>query len=96
MKHKIGDIWITGSGETNIKTNTGKTQSYHRFLVEEYFGFQIPNGYVIHHIDFNHLNNTLSNFLIIPTALHIWIHRTKTNYLSSNLEVFKNLYTNTK
>lgn len=90
MKRNVGDIWKTKAGEINIKNKLNKTQSYHRYLVEEYLGFTIPKGLIIHHINFNHYDNYLANFLIIPAALHIWIHRTKCSYLSSNLETFKN------
>lgn len=90
MKHLLGDTWQNKNGEKYIKTEQGR-KLYYRYLVEQYIGHPIPEGYTVHHIDFNHTNNTLDNFLLIPTALHVWIHRTKftKNLFVSNLSKFK-------
>lgn len=90
MKHNLNDIWEDKKGELYIKTIEG-TKSYYRFLVQEYLGFEIPKGYVVHHINWNHRDNRLENFLLIPTPLHVWIHRTKgtKDLFSSNLEKIK-------
>ena len=90
MKHKVGDIWVYKNGETYIRTEKG-TKSYHRYLVEEYLGHPIPDGLIVHHIDFNHYKNTLENFLLIPSSLHIYIHRCNATKFSSNLHLFKNI-----
>jgi hypothetical protein len=90
MKHELGSIWIDRKGETYIKTDNG-TKTYYRFLVEDYLGFEIPEGYTIHHIDYNHNNNSLDNILIVPTPIHVWIHRCigNKNIFVSNLEKIK-------
>lgn len=36
----------------------------------------IPNGWHIHHIDFNHDNNNTENLIAIPEMIHIIIHQT--------------------
>lgn len=87
MKHNLYEPYIRGK-ETYVKTEAG-TKSYHRFLVEQYLGFPIPNGYSIHHINNNHFDNRLENFLIIPSDLHTYIHKTQTTLLVSNLQLFK-------
>lgn len=91
MKHKIGDIWTTKKGETLTKNEQGKTVTYYRYLVERYIGGPIPQDHTIHHIDFNHQNNDLKNLMIVPTKLHVWIHRCKgtQGVFCSNLDRFK-------
>ena len=66
-----------------------KTITYYRYLVEQYIGHAIPTGYTVHHIDWNHRNNVLSNFLIVRTKLHFYIHRCGEKNLVSNLDLFK-------
>lgn len=89
MRHKIGDIYLR-KGETYIKTDHG-TKSYHRYLVEQFLGFKIPTGFTVHHINYNHLDNRLENLCLIPTKLHVWIHRVKggIDLLESNLPKIK-------
>lgn len=76
MKHNLNETWTDKNGEKLIKTETG-TKKYYRYLVEHFIGHELPKGLTVHHIDFNHSNNSLENLLIIPTPLHAWIHRTK-------------------
>jgi hypothetical protein len=88
MKRNEGDVYER-SGELVIKHN-GKIQSYYRFLVEQYLGQQIPAGYIVHHIDFDHNNNSLDNLMLMPQTLHCWVHRCKAQGLFvSNLDKFK-------
>lgn len=35
----------------------------------------VPKGYVVHHIDFNHMNDTIENLCIVTRAEHLAIHR---------------------
>ena len=90
MKHQLNDIWIDKKGEIQIKTPEG-TKSYYRYLVEQYIGFPLPKGYTVHHIDCNHSNNELQNLMIVPTPIHVWIHRTNGTKLlfESNLDRIK-------
>ena len=46
---------------------------YHRD-VWEYYNGAIPKGYVIHHVDFNPLNNDISNLVCITPVEHSKIH----------------------
>lgn len=46
----------------------------YRKLYEKEFNITIPSDYDIHHIDFDHSNNKISNLLLIPHALHIALH----------------------
>ena len=90
MKHNLLEKYQDKKGEWYIKTEEG-TKTYYRYLVEQYLGFKIPNGYSIHHLNENHSDNRLENFLILPTSLHFYIHRTKgtKNLFESNLEKIK-------
>lgn len=45
----------------------------HRLIYEEHRG-EIPNGYVIHHIDENKLNNDVNNLLAILLDEHLTLH----------------------
>jgi hypothetical protein len=40
----------------------------------EYFG-EIPEGFVVHHIDHDNKNNKLKNLVAIPKDLHIKYHK---------------------
>lgn len=46
----------------------------YRKLYEKEFNITIPSDYDIHHIDFDHSNNDISNLLLIPHILHIALH----------------------
>lgn len=90
-KHNIGDVWTDKRGEVQIKKESG-TMSLYRALVEDFIGCKIPVGFTVHHLDFNHHNNDLSNLMLLPTPLHCWLHRvngTKDLFVS-NLEKIKN------
>lgn len=86
MKRNEGDIWFR-NGEKVIKFK-GKIKTYYRYLVEHYIGFELPEGYTVHHLNEDHTDNRIENLCVIPTKLHVWIHRTgKTkNLLESNLK----------
>lgn len=45
----------------------------HRLVWEKYYG-KIPDGYQIHHIDFNKTNNDISNLQLVTPLEHKRIH----------------------
>lgn len=47
----------------------------YRKLYAETFGIKIPSNYDVHHLDFDHSNNDLSNLVLLPRALHNKIHK---------------------
>jgi hypothetical protein len=63
-----GYYWITSGKEGYC----GKL--LHRLLWEDYFG-PIPEGYFIHHIDENPINNTLPNLQLMSEHEHKSLHR---------------------
>jgi hypothetical protein len=88
VKRELGEIWIRDN-EKYIKTDDG-IKSYYRYLVEQYLGFPIHPGYIVHHINGNHNDNRLENFLILPKSLHFYVHRCGAlSLFSSNLEIMK-------
>lgn len=50
-------------------------KSLHVAIFESYNKIIVPNNYVIHHIDGNPQNNTLSNFFMLPDKAHRKLHR---------------------
>tara|TARA_R100001463_G_scaffold41227_2_gene87045 strand:+ start:1827 stop:2048 length:222 start_codon:yes stop_codon:yes gene_type:complete len=53
----------------------------YRKLYEEQIG-KIPKGWQVHHIDFNHNNNSLDNLIAVPELVHTVIHQT--GYMSKD------------
>lgn len=54
-----------------------KTTYIHILLYENFIG-EIPKGYVIHHKDFNPLNNNLDNLICISRGDHVALHNKTT------------------
>jgi len=55
-----------------------KTMMYHRLVWSKYNG-KIPEGYHIHHIDGNKLNNDISNLQLISSSEHSKLHHSGKN-----------------
>jgi len=64
-----------------------------KYMVEEKYG-EIPNGYVVHHIDGNPYNNTINNFLIISVVDHAKLHSYLRKLRSSKLKDFVSMDVN--
>lgn len=47
----------------------------HRKIYESWYGVKIPNGFDVHHIDFNRDNNDPQNLLMLPSELHHRYHQ---------------------
>lgn len=50
---------------------------------------RIPKGYHVHHKDANHLNNNISNLVVLPSEVHMLIHRIFGNILINALHTNK-------
>ena len=46
----------------------------YRTLYEKHIE-KIPKGWHVHHIDFNHNNNSLDNLIAVPEIVHTVIHQ---------------------
>lgn len=51
-----------------------KRKSGYRRKYERYLGVEIPKDFDVHHIDFNPLNNEVSNLAAIPRLTHQALH----------------------
>ena len=92
---EIGSIRIS-KGYKHIKTGARKWTRLSRYLTEQYIGYKLKKGWMVHHIDGNQLNDKLSNFYIFKNmGLHLNFeilikHRIVIRFiLNSNLEEFK-------
>ena len=70
---------LLGSGKYYLsKSNTNKgrrgAKSLHVAIWEYHNGKKVPDGYQIHHKDFNAHNNDISNLECIPSGEHAKIH----------------------
>jgi len=63
LKQELIQEKIGTKGYVFVKIE-GKWIKKHRFIVEEFIGRKLTNEEVIHHIDFNKLNNSLNNLQI--------------------------------
>ena len=52
---------------------------------EEYYGMRIPNDWEVHHINYNHTDNSLDNLIALPADLHKQLHVTYAKFLQSKL-----------
>ena len=55
-----------------ILTEAGKRE--HRAVWEKHFG-EIPNGWVVHHVNSVKDDNRPSNLVAMPERCHIWLHQ---------------------
>ena len=57
-------------------TNAGRrnAKQLHIAVWEFYNNQEVPKGYHIHHKDFNHLNNDISNLECLPASEHLSLH----------------------
>ena len=73
-KIQNGGYYVITSGKEG---NSGKT--LHRLIWEDFYGCEVPEGYVIHHQDFNKLNNCILNLQLMRKKDHISLHKTGKN-----------------
>ena len=59
----------------------------HNYIWEKYNCKKIPNGFEIHHIDFNKTNNDISNLLLVTPSEHTKIHSIAKNGNGMNKRV---------
>ena len=77
MKTEFGNAKINNSGYYVI---TSRKEGYHkkllhRLIYEKYIG-EIPDGFIVHHLDENKLNNNLDNLVLMDVNEHRSYHMT--------------------
>ena len=80
------EVVITKWGRARIKHDgyyaiTSKKEGnnqmrLHRLIWEDFYGKKIPEGYDIHHLDSNKLNNAVWNLQCVEKSKHIVFHNT--------------------
>ncbi|MDO4649772.1 MAG: hypothetical protein Q4B26_14105 [Eubacteriales bacterium] len=48
----------------------------YRKKYSQYYGLSFDGYYAVHHIDFNHDNDDISNLMLLPLATHTVYHTT--------------------
>ena len=72
---KFGTAKIDGKYfriSTNEKKNYQKF--LHRLIFEDFYGFEVPKGFVVHHKDENKLNNCILNLQLLSEREHRSLH----------------------
>lgn len=73
----VDNIKFTRDEKTNYFLSStkinGKKYRLHRYIYEKYNG-KIPDGFQIHHKDFNKLNNDIENLVLIKRGIHQKLH----------------------
>lgn len=85
---EFGKAVITQNGY--IAINSGKNRTFiHRLVWEKYNG-EIPDGYQIHHIDGNKLNNDISNLQLLSAEEHTRLHMLTNNPIKGKTRSLEN------
>ena len=73
------------------KGNPSNYQKYlHRLIFEDFYGFEVPKGFVVHHKDGNKLNNCILNLQLMREKDHRSLHnKGKKHSLESRMKMSK-------
>lgn len=61
----------------------------HKAIYETYYKCKVPNGYIVHHIDGNPLNNSIKNLQLMTDSEHLRTHRILDNCIKYAYESIK-------
>ena len=73
IKSEFGNVSQRADGYLYITSKLNNGKLLHRLIYEKAYG-SIPEGYSIHHIDGNKLNNSIDNLEAIPKSKHHHLH----------------------
>ena len=77
---KLKHDYLISIHNTYPSVSIGRNHVYvHKLIAKEIYG-DIPNGYVVHHIDGNKLNNMGSNLMVITPSEHSSLHQFENGY----------------
>ena len=75
IKTKYGTATLDKQGYYQLTTNQGKhSRRLHRRIWEDHYNKPIPNGYVIHHMNGDRLDNRIQNLQCCKREDHIKFH----------------------
>lgn len=76
LETKFGNVKLNDDGYYIITSrkegNNGKI--FHRLVWEDWYGIQVPKGYVIHHLNGDKLDNRIQNLQCVEIKKHISYH----------------------
>ena len=73
IKSEFGNVSQRDDGYLYITSKMNNGKLLHRLIFEKEYG-SIPEGYCIHHIDGNKLNNSIDNLEMLPKSEHHHLH----------------------
>ena len=81
LKTKYGTIKIYNHGYYQIisRKEGNRSKLLHRLIFEDFYGFKIPDGYVVHHKDGNKFNNCILNLQLLSKKEHVSLHHKDKN-----------------
>src|SRR4051794_33948618 len=68
-----GNGWIAQGGYKFISRH-GERSALHRVIVEEREGRRLQSDEIVHHVDWNPINNDPSNLVILTRREHMLLH----------------------
>jgi hypothetical protein len=82
----VDELKFTINRDGYYECTTRDRLMLHNYIYESKYGV-IPNGFEIHHIDFNKLNNEISNLQLVTPSEHTKIHSLARNGSGMNKKV---------
>lgn len=68
----------------------------YRKKYERFYGEKLPDGYEVHHLDLDRVNNSINNLIAIPKDVHRAYHETmiklEFSIVSGNTNSFKDIF----
>lgn len=81
LHSKFGNVSIySGYYHITSKKEGNYGKLFHRLIFEDFYGFKIPEGYVIHHKNGNKLDNCILNLQMMRHSDHISHHMSGKNH----------------
>lgn len=82
MMTEFGNAGLDSWGYLHITSRKegNHHKKLHRLIWEKHYGKPVPEGYVIHHIDGNKLNNAINNLQCVQESLHNKFHNKIKNF----------------
>jgi len=77
---KFGNARVQkGYYKISSKKEGNNNKYLHRLIFEDFYGFEVPKGFVVHHKDENKLNNCILNLQLMHETDHLKLHNVGEN-----------------